>query len=71
MSLNIGQAFTGQPAYIILDANGNVVRSHNLTFAGTPTNNSDAILQALSSRYKMLREIPLSNGNVLIVMSIQ
>ena len=70
MPLTAGATGTNQTAYIVLDAQGNVVRSHNLTFSATPTNNADAVIQAISSRYKAQREIPLTNGGVILVMSI-
>ncbi len=71
MALNVGSAPTGMGAYIILDASGNVVKSHNLSLAGTPSNAADALIQAINIRYRPLREIPLAGGNVLIVLTVQ
>ncbi len=70
MAVNVGSAGLNQPAFIILDSGGNVVRSHNLTFSATPTNNADALIMAINSRYRIQREVALTNGGMLIVMSI-
>ena len=70
MSLNVGFAPLGMGAYVILDASGNVVRSHNLSLAGTPSNASDALIQAINIRYRPLREVPLVGGGVLIVLTV-